>query len=125
MFRTDENAAFAVLGLRASMNPYPASSGHLVQNRQQALELGTLRHADAVDKCGDQVVGVLQSRANWGQVLFVDTGAAGEAMCHRIERTIYRLPITFIANQFVIHSGVIFKIECKYMSFSSFFVAKN
>ena len=61
---------------RAAMDSDPAASGHLVQDRQQALEFGTLGHADAVDERWDQVIGVLQGRADRREVLLVDAGAS-------------------------------------------------
>ena len=74
--RRDEDAASAVLRFGPSMNADAGASGHLVQDRQQALELGASGHADAVDERWDEVVGILNGRANGGQVLFVDTGAS-------------------------------------------------
>ena len=75
-----QDTSFAVLRLGAAVNPNPASSGHLAEYRQQAFEPRTLRHLHGVDKCRNEVVGVLQRLTDRCQVFLVDACTAAETV---------------------------------------------
>ena len=51
--RGDENTAEAVFGFGATMDTNATASRDLLENGQQALELGRLRDGDAVDERRD------------------------------------------------------------------------
>ena len=99
-----------VLGLGAAMEADAGTSGDLDEDGQRAVELGGVCHGYAIDQGGDEVVGVLQCRADGGQILSVCSGRARVAVFDGVEGASHSLRIVirsrgrrFLSDQFIIH----------------------
>ena len=62
--RRDENAAEAVFGARAAMDADTGTTGDLLEDGEQALELWGLGYCEFVDESRDDMVGVLEGVAD-------------------------------------------------------------
>ena len=98
-----QDTALAVFRLCTPMDPYPGSSRHLHQHRQQLPELRTLRHLHFVYQCRNKAVRILQCRCDGGEVFTIDTYASGITVFHRIERSSNCLSGSFLSYQLVVH----------------------
>ena len=112
MFGGDEDAAFAVFGSGATMDAYAGASGDLLEDGQEALELGAHRYLDFVDECRDEAVGVFEGGADRMQAFRHQTGAFVEIMRDAVEVTMNGVSFGGVSYQFVIsHSSQIKQIK--------------
>ena len=53
------------------MKAYARAVGYLLEDGQEAVELGRVRDGYFVAECGNEIVGVLECVTNRGQIFFV------------------------------------------------------
>ena len=81
----DEDTAFGVFGAGTAVEAYAGTTGDLQEDGQGALETRGLRDGDAIDKCGDKVVGVFECVADIMQTLHEEAGTLVDIMRGAIE----------------------------------------
>ena len=112
VFGRDEDAAFAVFGSGATVDAYAGASGDLLEDGQEALEAGRVRHGYPVDECRDEAVGVLQGGADRMQAFCHQTSAFVEIVRDAVEVTMNGVSFGGGSYQFIIsHSSQIKQIK--------------
>ena len=91
------------------MDADAGSSGDLEQDGQQAFETRGLRDGDAIDERRDEVVAVLEGRADGDEVLDVFAAPSGIGMFYAVEVSVYCLRAVtrrsgqrFLADEFIV-----------------------
>lgn len=76
----DENAAEAVFGARATMDADAGTSRDLLEDGEQALELGGLGDGDAIDERRYEMVGILEGIADVVEAFNEEAGTLVDIM---------------------------------------------
>ena len=109
----DEDTAFGVFGFGTAVESYAGTTGDLQEDGQGALETRGLRDGDAIDKCGDKVVGVFEGVADIMQTLNKEPGTLVDIMRGAVEFAVDGFVVRHCTNKFVVHRSKIFKNDSK------------
>ena len=109
----DEDTAFGVFGAGTAVEADTGTTGDLQEDRQGAFETRGLRDGDAIDKCGDKVVGVFEGVADIMQTLNKEPGTLVDIMRGAIEFAGDGFSVRHGTDEFIVHRSKIFKNDPK------------